>query len=695
MTVASTLRRAGPYTGNGATREFAFTFKVFEAKDLSVYRSTDTVEELLVLDTDYSVELESDQDNSPGGKVILKAPLEDGRRLAIISTVSYNQLAVFTNKGGFYPTTLNLVNDKTVILIQQLLEQVSRALITDPTDTITPRQLRDKLLAAVDDAIAAAGASKEALAACEAIKGLIERYSWDIPHLVNSLEEVEAYPFDGYFWVKGYGNPGNAGEDISNRLVGGRTLAQRFGDVISVKDFGAKGDGVTDDTEAFETAGATGKRVFVPQGAYHVTKAIEGNFFSDGEVAADYSKVSIGGRRSVGGVRLIFVDAENGSDFNSGLTDETAVKTMRRVVSIMNGDSATQYTVYLMRSFVYEVPEDLFVFSGVAPHIFAYNGSPTLKFLYSGGAGPRFYSAHVNLSGSANGNLIVDSSYNSLYFEGCSCTFSNVSFSVPVGIYGGNIASTNCSYARIPGSNADLGGIKRNPALYLYMANARLYNTTVNNTDGLSTGIVASHGTNAAVYGYVNVVDQAQAGKQPIVLAYNSFLALNYTSNADTFENKYNRSITLNWSVCSITKECFAVIKKINPFWETSSILVGGNTIDSVGVLPGKTFSSQRMNLGGHITNAGTEIGLSVPFPKGLSSDVTTVTVAFDRVTIRGVSGYIAANIAQSAIGTVSVTYFNTYQINLRIVLASDYQKPSINNTPVNVDLIGLNVSAD
>lgn len=228
MTVASTLRRAGPYTGNGATREFAFTFKVFEAKDLSVYRSTDTVEELLVLDTDYSVELESDQDNSPGGKVILKAPLEDGRRLAIISTVSYNQLAVFTNKGGFYPTTLNLVNDKTVILIQQLLEQVSRALITDPTDTITPRQLRDKLLAAVDDAIAAAGASKETLAACEAIKGFIERYSWDIPHLVNSLEEVEAYPYDGYFWVNGYGNPGNAGEDISNRLVGGDTLGKLF-----------------------------------------------------------------------------------------------------------------------------------------------------------------------------------------------------------------------------------------------------------------------------------------------------------------------------------------------------------------------------------------------------------------------------------------------------------------------------------
>lgn len=276
MTVASTLRRAGPYTGNGATREFAFTFKVFEAKDLSVYRSTDTAEELLVLDTDYSVELEPDQDNSPGGKVILKAPLEDGRRLAIISTVSYNQLAVFTNKGGFYPKTLNLVNDKTVILIQQLLEQVSRALITDPTDTITPRQLRDKLLAAVDDAVAAAGASKETLAACEAIKGLIERYSWDIPHLVNSLEEVESYPYDGYFWVKGYGNPGNAGEDISNRLVGGETLGKLFKTIaeklaeitgiVSVVSFGVVGDGKTDDTMAIQNAlnAAVGKAVFFP-----------------------------------------------------------------------------------------------------------------------------------------------------------------------------------------------------------------------------------------------------------------------------------------------------------------------------------------------------------------------------------------------------------------------------------------------
>ena len=72
MTVASTLRRAGPYTGNGATTEFAFSFKIFEDSELIVARSSDNGEETLVLNTDYTVSLNANQDISPGGKVVLK-----------------------------------------------------------------------------------------------------------------------------------------------------------------------------------------------------------------------------------------------------------------------------------------------------------------------------------------------------------------------------------------------------------------------------------------------------------------------------------------------------------------------------------------------------------------------------------------------------------------------------------------------
>jgi hypothetical protein len=43
-----------------------------------------------------------------------------------------------------------------------------------------------------------------------------------------------------------------------------RTLAARFADVANVLDFGAKGDGATDDTAAFQAALATGRSVYVP-----------------------------------------------------------------------------------------------------------------------------------------------------------------------------------------------------------------------------------------------------------------------------------------------------------------------------------------------------------------------------------------------------------------------------------------------
>ena len=63
-----------------------------------------------------------------------------------------------------------------------------------------------------------------------------------------------------------------------------RTLAERFGDFVNVKDFGAKGDGVTDDTAAFEAAAATGRDIFVPKGTYNVSKSVAGNFYSHEEV---------------------------------------------------------------------------------------------------------------------------------------------------------------------------------------------------------------------------------------------------------------------------------------------------------------------------------------------------------------------------------------------------------------------------
>ena len=278
MAVGNVKRLAGPFTGAG-TKILPFGFKIFDPTDVFVAlaEKENDPPKNLEYNADYSVEMNQDQEATPGGTVTLTNALNETQIVSVGTDIPYTQTTQITNYNRFLPETINTALDRTVVQIQQLVEQVNRALITDPTDTITPRQLRDKLLAAVDDAVAAAGASKETLAACEAIKGLIERYSWDIPHLVNSLEEVEAYPYDGYFWVKGYGNPGNAGEDISNRLVGGETLGKLFNrlaakasEFISVKDYGAVGDGQTDDTKAFEAAISQGKPLLVSSGSYVV-----------------------------------------------------------------------------------------------------------------------------------------------------------------------------------------------------------------------------------------------------------------------------------------------------------------------------------------------------------------------------------------------------------------------------------------
>ncbi len=195
MTVAATTRKAGPYTGNGTTTEFAFAFKVFEASDLVVSRASDDDEATLVLNVDYSVSLNSDQDNNPGGKITLTAPLEEGANLAIISGVPYDQTAIFTNKGGFYPETLNECYDKLCILCQQLLEECSRAIKVGAADTMTPAELKKKLLeaasAAYDVAMAQAEIAKQAAAAAKESEEKTAEYAEAATVIAPIADEVK------------------------------------------------------------------------------------------------------------------------------------------------------------------------------------------------------------------------------------------------------------------------------------------------------------------------------------------------------------------------------------------------------------------------------------------------------------------------------------------------------------------------
>lgn len=95
-------------------------------------------------------------------------------------------------------------------------------------------------------------------------------------HLVKSA----AATLDGSDVSGKFSDAANGGEAV-------RMLAERFGDVVNVKDFGAIGDGIEDDTAAFQAASLAVDGdgcIFVPSGSYAVSEHVDGNFLSTGDV---------------------------------------------------------------------------------------------------------------------------------------------------------------------------------------------------------------------------------------------------------------------------------------------------------------------------------------------------------------------------------------------------------------------------
>ena len=120
MTISSTTRIAGPYTGTGLQAAFPFGFKVFQVTDVLV-TLTDTSGNLVTqtLTSQYTVTLNANQNTSPGGTVNMVTPPPAGYTLVIGSQVPALQPADLTNAGNFYPQVINDALDRLTVLIQQ------------------------------------------------------------------------------------------------------------------------------------------------------------------------------------------------------------------------------------------------------------------------------------------------------------------------------------------------------------------------------------------------------------------------------------------------------------------------------------------------------------------------------------------------------------------------------------------------
>lgn len=322
MTISSSTRKAGPFSGTGTTGPFAFAFKVFVAADLYVVKlqSSTGVETVLALNTDYSVSLNADQNAHPGGTVTLASALTTGYTVTLTSLLDYTQETDLTNQGGFYPAVITNSLDKLTILTQQLNDAMGRSVKTsvttpDGVSTQLPAPAINKVVGWDNTGVAlrnwdvnelvtsvAYGSAKADIFTGDG--ATVDFYLSANPANINNLDVsvggVCQTPGADYTWVSGTKvtfttAPPNGvtilirymqalpqgtvdAPSVSYTATGTgavqRTGQSKFGESVSVKDFGAKGDGTTDDASAINFAIATGKTVYFPKGTYSISSPL-------------------------------------------------------------------------------------------------------------------------------------------------------------------------------------------------------------------------------------------------------------------------------------------------------------------------------------------------------------------------------------------------------------------------------------
>lgn len=244
MSITSTVARI-QYTLSGAGQVLIVPFKFINATDLAVVKTVSSVDTPLVISTNYTVALDG---TAPNTGTVTMIGGTSGDIITIYRDADLTQPASFISNDRFPASTNETGLDRGVGYTQQHDLQIERALRVPVTNGV------------------------------QAPLTLAARTSKYLAFDSNG----DAVPLSG---------TGSVPADASLSLVTatgtttGRGLAARLADFFNVKDFGVKGDGVTDDSASLQAAltaiQGTTTALFFPNGIYCITVGltlVNGNF---------------------------------------------------------------------------------------------------------------------------------------------------------------------------------------------------------------------------------------------------------------------------------------------------------------------------------------------------------------------------------------------------------------------------------
>ena len=181
--------------------------------------------------------------NPAGGVLTRTTGWAVGATIAIVRNVPITQLHQYTQYDNFPAESHEDALAKLTMICQQLDEICSRAITVPITSEKTPQEYWQYI-------------HEQNQIALEAI--------------FHARDQV----LDGLTFA---GNTTGATMVVADGTTTPRSISDRFADIINIKDFGAKGDGVTDDTEAWESWQAAlenGGIGYIPSGQYRVNGII-------------------------------------------------------------------------------------------------------------------------------------------------------------------------------------------------------------------------------------------------------------------------------------------------------------------------------------------------------------------------------------------------------------------------------------